>query len=255
MIHKSQLLLAVLYLCACAEGGVGSGAPTSPTPVVSDDPQMQDGNSPISDGQTVSELLGTGCSTAVVNGLSEQLILEIQCLTPEALVRVSKSEKLDYGPAVFPYLQSSAAAALERAQSQFRETYIINSMYRSLAQQFMLYRWYKEDKCGITLAAAPGQSPHERGLSLDISEYADARSALESHGWKWHGPGDLPHFDFERADVDMRTLSVRAFQKLWNRHHPRDLLVEDGNYGPQTEMRLLQSPADGFRGNVSCGSV
>lgn len=204
---------------------------------------------------SLQAVVNVGCTTSVAQGLSEQLVQEIQCLAPNALVRVSTSNRVDYGPAVFPYLQSSAARSLIRAQTQLRSPILINSMYRTLAQQWMLSTWHKERKCNITLAATPGQSPHERGLSIDVSEYAEARRALEANGWKWHGPGDLPHFDYPTANVNLSTLSVRAFQKLWNRNNPRDRIGEDGSYGPQTELRLKRSPAGGFRGNVPCRAI
>ncbi|MFB2974822.1 peptidoglycan-binding protein [Microseira sp. BLCC-F43] len=37
-----------------------------------------------------------------------------------------------------------------------------------------------------------------------------------------------------------------AIQKLWNKNHPNEKILEDGEYGPQTEKALNRSPALGF---------
>lgn len=50
----------------------------------------------------------------------------------------------------------------------------------------------------------------------------------------------------ELAMTDIRTLSVKAFQRLWNRFNPKDKIAEDGEYGPLTESKLKKSPAKGF---------
>ena len=54
--------------------------------------------------------------------------------------------------------------------------------------------------------------------------------------------------------MDLRSQTVLAFQRLWNRNNPRDRIAEDGDYGPATESRLRRTPADGFPIGASCGS-
>ena len=63
--------------------------------------------------------------------------------------------------------------------------------------------------------------------------------------------GDAVHFDHTAA-VDDRGLDTKAFQVLWNRHHPADQITADGAYGPMTETRLRQSPATGFAIGPTC---
>ena len=46
----------------------------------------------------------------------------------------------------------------------------INSAFRTVAQQYLLYAWYKQGRCGIGLAATPGNSNHEQGLAVDIED-------------------------------------------------------------------------------------
>ena len=48
-------------------------------------------------------------------------------------------------------------------------------------------------------------------------------------------------------------LDVKAFQRLWNRNHPEDVISVDGAYGPQTEARMKLSPAAGFPKGAICG--
>jgi hypothetical protein len=55
------------------------------------------------------------------------------------------------------------------------------------------------------------------------------------------------HYDFVgQGAVNLRGLSVKAFQRLWNRNHPEDPIGEDGAYGTETEKRLARAPIGGF---------
>jgi hypothetical protein len=194
---------------------------------------------------TMDEVSLAGCSTATVRGLSLQLIAEANCLSPGSFGRYSGTG-ISLGSAAFPYMQASAAASLRRAVSG-RGTLSINSALRTLPQQYMLYNWYRRGQCGISLAAQPGTSPHEKGLAIDTSEYSSWRSTLANHGFRWHGAGDVVHFDYTGAGArDLSGLSVRAFQRLWNRNNPSDRISEDGAYGPQTAARLARAPSGGF---------
>ncbi len=123
----------------------------------------------------------------------------------------------------------------------------INSGLRTLPQQYLLYRWYQTGRCGIGLAAAPGNSNHESAVAIDIEDNAGWRSALQAQGFRWLGASDPVHYDFVgKAAVDLKGLSVEAFQRLWNRNHPDDRIDEDGAYGTDTETRLAKSPVGGF---------
>jgi MYXO-CTERM domain-containing protein len=49
---------------------------------------------------------------------------------------------------------------------------------------------------------------------------------------------------------------VTAFQRLWNRNHPEDVIPEDGVYGTETEKRVARSPVGGFaRGADGCADA
>jgi hypothetical protein len=196
-----------------------------------------------------------GCSTAVAEPLSLQLVDEINCIAPGTMSRIDGIAGLSLGSAVIPWLQTAAANGLHDAVVAHGGSLPLNSALRTLPQQLMLYRWYQMGLCGITLAATPGTSPHESGLAIDTSDYTAWRTALESHGWTWHGSGDLVHFDYTAGGtVSLGGQSVLAFQRLWNRNHPGDTIAEDGAYGPQTESRLRMSPTEGFPIGPSCGA-
>lgn len=195
---------------------------------------------------TVTQAGTTSCSTTVVRGLDRQLIAQMNRLVSGALVDFS-SPKIRLGQAVWPLLQPAAKRALDRAVANRGQTLIVNSAYRTIAQQLILFQQAQADRCGITIAAEPGKSNHQSGLALDIEDNAGWRPFLEAQGWKWLGPSDPVHFDFKGAGVrDIRSTAILAFQQLWNQNNPNDRIAEDGQWGPNTAARLGKSPANGF---------
>lgn len=202
---------------------------------------------------TVATAVAQSCETVSVKGLATQLVGEIQCLRPGTFARIDKVPGLALGSAVFPYLQTNAATGLIAAQKVRNQTMSINSGLRTLPQQFLLYRWYQTGRCNIGLAARPGTSNHESAVAIDINDNAAWRTALQGKGFRWLGASDPVHYDFiGGGTVDLRGLSVRAFQRLWNRNNPTDKIAEDGSYGPATETRLSRSPIGGFPKGADC---
>ncbi len=272
-MHRLALLLVLLGLApGCAEVAPrvvadGAAADAGRPPVdgsAFDAPAVMDSGAPTtcfgvassSMALTVDQAVAAaGCSTAVAAPLSQQLVEQINCLVPGTLSRMDGIAGLSLGASVNPWLQTPAVRGLAAAVAARGGTLSLNSALRTLPQQLMLYRWYQVGACGITLAAAPGTSPHESGLAIDTSEYSAWQSALEAHGWSWHGAGDLVHFDYVGGGtVDLAGASVLAFQTLWNRNHPGDTIAEDGAYGPQTEARLRMAPTEGFPMGPDCGT-
>lgn len=190
----------------------------------------------------------TACTTAAIRGLSDQIVAEMNCIRPGLMSRIDGANISLTSAAALPYLQAPAARALAEA-TRGRSPLPINSTLRSVAQQWILYFWYRTGRCGVRLAAPPGRSNHEDGLAIDTSAYASWKSTLERHGFRWFGSGDPVHFDYH-SGVDAR--GVLAFQRLWNRNNPGDRIAADGIYGPQTEARIRRSPRTGFPGRQSC---
>lgn len=185
----------------------------------------------------------TGCETTPVRGLDQQLIDEVNVIVPNTLVSIEDLDVKLIGSSVWPLLQLPAKEALGQAIVERGATLEVNSGYRPVAGQFVLFQ--NGSECNFTVAAV-GNSNHQSGLALDIEDNAGWRPFLERHGWQWFGPEDDVHFDFVQGGQDIGSTAVLAFQRLWNRNNASDPIVEDGIYGEQTEIRLGNSPAEGF---------
>jgi D-alanyl-D-alanine carboxypeptidase len=190
--------------------------------------------------------------TAVVRGLSRQIIAEMNLIIPNVLVNFEDLNVADTGPTLNLFLQPAAKEALRLAIKDRGGIKIkITSAYRTCAQQFILFRQFKAGNlCGILKAARPGRSNHEDGLAIDVPDFENWRSALRKHGWQWFGGGDPVHFTYTGGGTrdDIGNIGVKAFQRLWNKNNSSDRITEDGKFGLQTEKRLLRSPVDGFEG-------
>ncbi len=207
-------------------------------------------------GTPVSSFESTSCATSVVLALSIQIAEEVDCLMPGQLVPFPESAEIEFtGSAVLPYLSEVARAALiEAAATGAGGPIKITSAFRTVAQQYLLRRWFELGRCGITAAAEPGRSNHESGRALDISNYSEWIATFDTHGWSHDVPGDPVHFD-HRASPDIRGADILAFQRLWTRNAPDDPIAEDGAYGAMTEERLARAPAEGFGIGASCGAA
>lgn len=204
----------------------------------------------------VSEYETTTCSTAVVIELSRQIAAEVDCLSPGQLVPFSEGGGVVFtGSAVLPYVSETARADLMAAVAEGGGTELrITSAYRTVVQQWLLYRWFQLGRCGITAAAVPGNSNHESGRAIDVSNYDAWVTRLAAHDWDHSVPGDPVHFDHTMSP-DLRGTDVLAFQRLWNRNHPDDVIGEDGDWGPMTEMRLRMADAEGFPIGAMCAGA
>lgn len=187
------------------------------------------------------------CSTAGVRQLDLQLIKQIQHLAPDALVPFAHLN-VSIGSGCHAYLQAPAARALELALLERPgHRLVVNSAYRTIVQQTILWNHCQHRRCGITAAAKPGSSNHNTGLAIDVDDYAGWKKALESHNYDWIGSFDFPHYDYRGGGVrDLRSLSVLAFQQLWNFNYPKQRLVEDSTWGAKVNNAILSTSIDGF---------
>ena len=234
-MYTRACLLAVVVLAGCS----------------GEEPSWQEG--PIGEVYEGLSVGGAGgCSTFVVDGLSKQLIAEQNCIRANALVSFSGKKGISIGSNVYPYLEPKAAAGLEAAATASGLS--INSAFRTIAQQYLLYQWYQKGECGISLAAVPGNSNHETGIAVDVSNYSSEISNMSNHGWTHSYPSSDPvHFDYTAGGtIDLRSESVLAFQKLWNLNNPNAKIAEDGDYGPMTASKIAASPATGFAKGSTC---
>lgn len=182
-------------------------------------------------------------STFAVRGLDLQLFQQLNETTPNSLVSIADLN-INMGSGLFPYLQPNARSGLIRAIERYGKPITINSGYRSVVAQSMLYSQWQR---GIitNLVAFPGRSDHQSGSCVDIDEWATAKQAFLQSGFEWtYGLKDAMHFDFPGKDI--RDDSIKAFQSLWNDAFPFDKIPVDGDLGKNTLNKILNSPAEGF---------
>ena len=244
------LAAATLMGCVAASGDgtlEGSTETDGPEPATA-------GNDALGANATVAEAVSGSCSTTSVKGLSLQIIEMGRCIQPAAYDKIPDLPNVSFGSAAFPYLESPARDALVAAlEAHPGRSMTVNSMLRTIAQQYLLYAWYQDGRCGIGLAAHPSKSNHETGLAFDTNEASAWRSSLSAQGFKWFGSADPVHFDYVGSgSVNYKGLDVQAFQRLWNVNHPEDKISEDGDWGPQTESRMRKAPANGFAQGADC---
>ena len=194
----------------------------------------------------VSDYITDGCSTGPVVPLSIQIAEEVSCMAPNALTSFTEDDGIVFaGGAVIPFATPQGARDLQAAAMATGEIRI-NSAYRTVAQQYLLYEWFLRGRCGITAAAEPGRSNHESGRAVDIGNYDAVRGAMNNAGWAQTVlPNDPVHYD-HLDSPDLRGSDVLGFQRLWNRNNPDEPIDEDGVYGPMTADALRRSPAEGF---------
>jgi hypothetical protein len=187
------------------------------------------------------------CDTGLARGLSLELIAKLNRMVKTPLLVEVKHPLIDTSnPAVNPYLQPEAAAALIRAVERRNQKMIINSCLRTTVQQHILKRQCSRGWCGIPACAPPGKSNHESGKAIDIEDSHDWCDYLEDAGWDKLGSWDDMHFDFWNGRSDIAKLQISAFQQLWNTHNPKYQLAVDGGYGAVTASKIDLSPIAGW---------
>lgn len=208
-------------------------------------------------GGTVEQAIANTCGTVSVKGLSLQIIAQGNCISAGAYAAIPSRSNVSYGSGAFAFLEKPARDQLVASLDAHKTTHMtINSMLRTIAQQYLLYRWGAANRCGINVVAQPGNSNHETGLAMDIQESSTWRTSLQGHGFKWFGSSDAMHYDYTGSgSVSHKGLDIKAFQQLWNANNPSDKISADGAWGPQTEARMKKAPAAGFASGPTCGGA
>lgn len=188
----------------------------------------------------------TECETFSVRGLDNQLMHQINLLKPGLLVRIDDIPNLILGSSVHPFVQAGVRKGLISALAKRKgEVMTINSAYRTIVGQQLLRSHAENDRCGIVAAAPPGKSNHNNASAIDIEDAYDWRLALETSGFTKLGDWDPMHYDC-RGVIDMRSISIKAFQILHNLANPGDRLAVDGDFGQLVASRLRNAPIYGF---------
>lgn len=196
--------------------------------------------------RSIKDITECSATKEQARGLDNQILTMIVKNNPNFLVPI-KDLNVQALSSTFLYLQPAAKDSLNKAIQERGELLKINSAYRSIAQQQILYNHSKYNRCGIGIVARPGRSNHQSGLSIDIQDYNGWKSSLEKYGWKWFGAINPVHFDYigsERKDIS--SLPARGFQQLWNLANPEDRIEVNGEWNAETEQRFNNSPVSGF---------
>jgi hypothetical protein len=194
------------------------------------------------------------CETSSAIGLDSQLLYQINIIKPGLLVRIDDLPQIKLGSSVHPWVQAPMRDCLIRALAKRPDkTLTINSAYRTIVGQQLLRSHFENGRCGIPAAAPPGRSNHNNASAIDIENPQEWLSALESSGFYWlkrRIRAEWMHFDcVDRRIIDMRSISIRAFQQLHSLANPGDRLSADGDLGQLTANRLRNAPIYGF-GNL-----
>ncbi|MGB8698252.1 MAG: peptidoglycan-binding protein [Thermosynechococcaceae cyanobacterium] len=192
----------------------------------------------------------SACDTGLIRGLNLQIIDELNLIVPNALVSFDDLFVDVSGNQINAFLQPKAKQSLKLAIEERNTKLVVNSAYRTVAQQYLIRRQFELGLCGITAAAQPGNSNHEGGLALDVVDPDSWEPFFERHAWHRLGRDfDFPHYDYAMlagSRQDIGQLGIQAFQRLWNKYNPGDQIAVDGSFGPNTARALEESPANGF---------
>jgi hypothetical protein len=207
------------------------------------------GNSNRTIGDLINNQCEGTCSTVKCRGLSNQIIAQMQALSPGSLMSISDIKQVvKTGDQVNLFMQSEAKKGLERlCAAHADKQMVVNSCYRTIAQQYLLWSFAQKGVCGISMAATPGKSNHEDGCALDLENHTSWLARFEaSNNWQWQGRRDPMHFSWvgKKRD-DIGNIGIKAFQTLWNLHNS-DKLAEDGIWGDKTAAALRKSPVHGW---------
>lgn len=190
----------------------------------------------------------TGCSTSKnqVRNLDNQILTMVVKNNPTFIVPIKDLNIVEVS-STFLYLQPVAKESLRKAIEERGQSLRINSAYRSITQQQILYNHSRNGRCGVALVARPGRSKHQSGLAIDIKDHVGWRPYLEKYGWRWFGLADPVHFDYVgNGRKDISFLPALGFQQLWNLANPEDQIEVNGLWGAEMELRFNNSPVSGF---------
>lgn len=191
--------------------------------------------------------------TLPVRGLDRQLLWQFNQLFSNLLVSI-EDLNIKPGDGLFPYVQPSVKKALENFLKDYGKPLTINSAYRSVVAQTVLYN---NSNLAPSIVGNPGESDHQNGASLDIEEWELIEKLITQpkYGWKQtykeEGKGDFSHFDYFKDIKAIKGNTVKAFQTLWNKANPEsEQLAVDGDIGDLSVSETLKcinnSPAEGF---------
>ena len=143
-LSSAALLALSLPGCFAATGDDGDQASEEAESHAGEDTnELEEGFS----ASTVSQAAANSCSTSAVKGLSFQIIEEGNCDKPGAFSPVVLPANASASSNVNLFLEQPARDKLLSAlKANPNKSLTINSMLRTVAQQYLLYNWYQNGR-------------------------------------------------------------------------------------------------------------
>ncbi len=90
-----------------------------------------------------------------VSGLTAQIVGQLSAVGHKFASMAGQSD-IHLDQDCQPFLQAGPLQALHDATKIKQDFITLSSAFRSSAQQYLLYEWYKRGHCSIQIAAVPG---------------------------------------------------------------------------------------------------
>jgi hypothetical protein len=194
---------------------------------------------------------GTPCETSAVFGLTKQIAEELNQMGI-SFVSINSESGVNCTQGCSGFIQQAPLDSLSNISRKVGRVIKLSSAWRSTAQQYLLYQWKNQSKCGQTnIVFTPGTSNHEGGIAIDVPDYKLWEKVLTENGWSYPMPDiDKVHFEYGAGTQEFARKNLLAFQRLWNRNNPNQIISEDGVFGPETAAAFEKSPCDGWVENL-----
>jgi hypothetical protein len=206
---------------------------------------------------TLDEIARSRCDTPpeLVDGLSRQLVDAINCLRPDTLAEIPLGGDIRMLREGRPnFIDARGLDALLNAAAEAGGGMVVRWAYRDVALQHLF--WLQDVYQGCAVAAPAGLSNHQNGLAVDLNDYQEWEPVMRRWGWENNLPNDRVHFDYQLVgDIGLGSLSIYAFQALWNANFPNRALPLTGELDGATDAALADAPIEGFPTDLCADGV
>lgn len=206
---------------------------------------------------TLDEIARSRCDTPpeLVDGLSRQLVDAINCLRPDTLAEIPLGGDIRMLREGRPnFIDARGLDALLDAAAEAGGGMVVRWAYRDIALQHLF--WLQDVYQGCAVAAPAGLSNHQNGLAVDLNNFQEWEPVMRRWGWENNLPNDRVHFDYQLVgDIGLGSLSIYAFQALWNANFPDRALPLTGELDGATDAALTDAPIEGFPTDLCADGV
>lgn len=209
-------------------------------------------------GPSVAQAAWRGCDAPLelFDGLSSEIISLMRCADPDRFVALNLCDGPGCltlaGPPKPDGLEAQTHAAALQASDALGAPLSLEWAFRDPALAWFFYSARDNLSCPGT-DRPPAASAYLTGQALALANESEAAAAALM-GAGFERIEELGGWRYPEGD-DLRTLSVYAFQALWNHNHPDEPLDADGVIGPATQEALSRSPVGGFGDLPACADL